>query len=298
MMSCIQNGMFVHNIRTFMEYEEKLPEDTDGITPDAEVESIEFRNVSFSYKGGKEIIHDLSFRIGKNESVALVGHNGAGKSTIIKLLFRLYDPDSGEILVNNRNIKEYQLEEYRNLFAAAFQDYKIFAFSVADNVLMERNVDDPERVVKEALTRAGVYDKIQSLPQGIHTVLTKEFEEDGAVLSGGEYQKVVVARALANPAPVKVFDEPSSALDPIAEYELFQAIMEESRDHIMFFISHRLSSVKDADVVFMLEEGTLIERGTHEELMQLGGKYAAMYQMQAKNYQPDDADWEVEWNVD
>ena len=109
---------------------------------------------------------------------------------------------------------------------------------------------------------------------------------------------VVVARAVANPAPVKVFDEPSSALDPIAEYELFQAIMEESRDHIMFFISHRLSSVKDADVVFMLEEGRLIERGTHEELMQLGGKYAAMYQMQARNYQPDDTDWEVEWNVD
>lgn len=298
MMNCIQNGMFVHNIRTFMEYEEKLPEDTDGITPEAEVESIEFRNVSFSYKGGKEIIHDLSFRIGKNESVALVGHNGAGKSTIIKLLFRLYDPDSGEILVNNRNIKEYHLEEYRNLFAAAFQDYKIFAFSVADNILMEREVDDPEKVVKEALTRAGVYDKIRSLPKGIHTVLTKEFEEDGAVLSGGEYQKVVVARALANPAPVKVFDEPSSALDPIAEYDLFQAIMEESRDHIMFFISHRLSSVKDADVVFMLEEGRLIEQGTHAELMELDGKYAAMYQMQAKNYQPDDTDWEVDWNVD
>lgn len=293
MMTCMQNGMFVHNIRTFMEYEEKIPEDADGIIPEKEIVSIEFRHVSFAYKGGKEVIHDLSFSIGEKESVALVGHNGAGKSTIIKLLFRLYDPDSGEILVNGRNIKEYHLEKYRALFAAAFQDYKIFAFSVADNVLMERGTKQPEQAVKEALTRVGVYDKIRSLPQGIHTVLTKEFDEDGAVLSGGEYQKVVVARALANPAPVKVFDEPSSALDPIAEYELFQAILEKSREHIMFFISHRLSSVKDADTVFMLEDGKLAEKGTHAELMESGGKYAAMYRMQAKNYQPEETDLEV-----
>ena len=225
------------------------------------------------------------------------GHNGAGKTTILKLLFRLYDPDQGEILVNNRNIKEYNLEEYRNLFAAAFQDYKIFAYSVADNVRMERDLDDPEKTVAEALKRAGVYEKVMSLPHGIHTVLTREFDDSGAVLSGGEYQKIVVARAFANPAPIKVFDEPSSALDPIAEYNLFQAILEESRERIMFFISHRLSSVKDADTVFMLEKGKLIEQGTHEELMEQGGKYAAMYKMQAKNYQPEETDLEVEWDA-
>lgn len=297
MMTCSQNGMFVYNIRTFMSYEEKIPEDAKGDLPDQEISSIEFRHVSFSYRGGKEVIHDLSFKIGKNESVALVGHNGAGKTTILKLLFRLYDPDSGEILVNGRDIRKYDLEAYRNLFAAAFQDYKIFAYSVMDNVLMERQVEDPETVTVEALKRAGVYEKVMSLPQGIHTMLTKEFEEEGAVLSGGEYQKIVVARAFANPAPVKVFDEPSSALDPIAEYDLFQAILEESRDHIMFFISHRLSSVKDADVVYMLEEGCLIEQGTHEELMGKDGKYARMYQMQAKNYQPEESDLEVEWDA-
>lgn len=295
--SCTKNGMFIHNIQTFMKYEEKIPEDLDGASPDHAIESIEFRNVSFSYRGGKEVIHDLSFRIGKNESVALVGHNGAGKTTILKLLFRLYDPSRGEILVNGRNIKEYNLEEYRNLFAAAFQDYKILAYSVADNVLMEREMEDPERVVIQALKRAGVYEKVQSLPQGIHTVLTREFDDAGAVLSGGEYQKIVVARAFANPAPIKVFDEPSSALDPIAEYNLFQAILQESSEHIMFFISHRLSSVKDADVVFMLEEGRLIEQGTHMQLMQQNGKYAAMYRMQAKNYQPEETDLEVEWDA-
>ncbi len=297
MVTCSQNGMFVYNIRTFMSYEEKIPEDAKGVQPDREIKSIEFCHVSFSYRGGKEVIHDLSFKIGKNESVALVGHNGAGKTTILKLLFRLYDPNEGKILVNGRDIKEYDLEAYRNLFTAAFQDYKIFAYSIMDNVLMERQVKDPEKVTVEALKRAGVYEKVRSLPQGIHTMLTKEFDETGAVLSGGEYQKIVVARAFASPAPIKVFDEPSSALDPIAEYDLFQAILEESRDHLMFFISHRLSSVKDADMVFMLEEGRLIEQGTHGELMEQNGKYAHMYQMQAKNYQPEESDLEVEWDA-
>ncbi len=297
MVTCSQNGMFVYNIRTFMSYEEKIPEDAKGVLPDREIKSIEFCHVSFSYRGGKEVIHDLSFKIGKNESVALVGHNGAGKTTILKLLFRLYDPNEGKILVNGRDIKEYDLEAYRNLFAAAFQDYKIFAYSIMDNVLMERQVEDPEKVTVEALKRAGVYEKVRSLPQGIHTMLTKEFDETGAVLSGGEYQKIVVARAFASPAPIKVFDEPSSALDPIAEYDLFQAILEESQDHLMFFISHRLSSVKDADMVFMLEEGRLIEQGNHGELMEQNGKYAHMYQMQAKNYQPEESDLEVEWDA-
>ncbi len=297
MVTCSQNGMFVYNIRTFMSYEEKIPEDAKGVLPDREIKSIEFCHVSFSYQGGKEVIHDLSFKIGKNESVALVGHNGAGKTTILKLLFRLYDPNEGKILVNGRDIKEYDLEAYRNLFAAAFQDYKIFAYSIMDNVLMERQVEDPEKVTVEALKRAGVYEKVRSLPQGIHTMLTKEFDETGAVLSGGEYQKIVVARAFASPAPIKVFDEPSSALDPIAEYDLFQAILEESQDHLMFFISHRLSSVKDADMVFMLEEGRLIEQGNHGELMEQNGKYAHMYQMQAKNYQPEESDLEVEWDA-
>lgn len=196
----------------------------------------------------------------------MVGHNGAGKTTIIKLLFRLYDPTSGEILVNGRNIKEYNLRAYRQLFAAAFQDYKVFALSVKDNVLMGRKVKGVDEAVIEALKKAGVYEKVISLPNGINTILTKEFDEDGAVLSGGQYQKIVVARAFVQDTPVKVFDEPSSALDPIAEYEMYKSIMKESKDKTMIFISHRLSSVRNADRVFMFDKGELIEQGTHEEL--------------------------------
>lgn len=284
-MESMKLGLFIENLRTFMEYEEKLPEDSDGIMPEEEIRSLEFRNVSFAYKeGGEYTLKNLSFMIEGKTSVALVGHNGAGKTTIIKLLFRLYDPTEGEILLNGRNIKEYNLKAYRNLFAAAFQDYKIFAFSIRDNVLMHHAKAEEEAIVLDALKKAGVYEKVMSLPHGIDTILTKEFDEEGALLSGGEFQKLVVARAFAKEAPIKVFDEPSSALDPIAEYELYESIQKDSIGKTVVFISHRLSSVRNADMVYMLENGEIIERGNHKELMLQNGAYADMYQKQAKNY--------------
>jgi len=286
LMECGKNGMFLHNLRSFMNHKETIAENQDGIIPNTVINSIEFKNVSFGYKIGVPIIKNLSFKMEEKSSIALVGHNGAGKSTIIKLLFRLYDPTEGEVLVNGINIKEYNLKAYRSLFAAAFQDYKIFAGTVKENVMMGRSGSN-EKIIN-SLTRARVMDKTNSLPNGIDTILTKEFDEEGQVLSGGEFQKIVVARAFANPAPIKVFDEPSSALDPIAEYELFESILEESKNNFMIFISHRLSSVKNAKEVFMLENGEIIERGTHIELMALDGQYALMFKMQAKNYQPDE----------
>ena len=282
-MSGFKNGLFVDNLRTFMEYKEKLPENYDGLEPEAEIKSIEFRNVSFSYKE-EQVIRNLSFEIRGGKTYALVGHNGAGKSTIIKLLLRLYDPTEGEIFLNGRNIKEYNLRKYRELFAAAFQDCQIFSLPVVENVLMRKVFEGDEEVVTEALKLAGVYEKVESLPKGIYTILTKEFAEDGAVLSGGEYQKIVVARAFVKECPVKIFDEPSSALDPIAEYRLFDNILKSSRNKTMLFISHRLSSVQNADWVLMLEEGTIIEEGTHKMLMQNQGAYADMYKKQAVNY--------------
>ncbi|MDE5819468.1 MAG: ABC transporter ATP-binding protein/permease [Lachnospiraceae bacterium] len=287
-MEAMKNGQFLEYFRTFMEYRETIPEDQDGIIPEEKVQSIEFKNVCFAYKSNDPVIRDLSFRIEGDKVCALVGHNGAGKSTIIKLLFRLYDPTSGEILVNGINIREYNLKSYRKLFSAAFQDYKVMAMSVRDNVLMGAQFEKPDETAERALRCAGVWDKIQSLPGGMNTMMTKEFDRDGAVLSGGEQQKIVVARAFAQNASVKVFDEPSSALDPIAEYELYRGIMDESKGHITLFISHRLSSVKDADMVFMLEKGTVIEQGSHRELMEQNGKYCEMFTKQAQNYLADE----------
>ncbi len=281
-MDLIKNGVFMNNLRTFLEYEEKIPQDQKGEIPEG-FESLEFKNVCFSYKD-EETIKDLSFRIDKGDIVALVGHNGAGKTTIIKLLLRFYDPTSGEILLNGKNIKEYDLRAYRRLFATTFQDFAIFAMSIKENVLMGRHYENEEEIVHRALRRAGILEKVESLPKGVDTIMTKEFDKDGAVFSGGQHQKLAVARTFAKESPVKIFDEPSSALDPIAEYELFKNIMKEGRDHTMVFISHRLSSVKNCDKVFMLEKGTIIERGDHRELIDKKGKYAKMYIRQAMNY--------------
>ena len=282
-MEILKNGVFINNLRGFLEYEEAIPEDQDGDMPEKEFRSIEFRKVSFSYKD-EQTIQDLSFVITKGQTAALVGHNGAGKTTIIKLLLRLYDPTSGTIFYNGRDIREYNLKAYRELFATTFQDFQMFGMTIKENVLMGRHYEKEEELVIEALKKAGVYEKVSSLEKGIDTMMTKEFDEDGAVLSGGESQKIAVARTFVKDAPMKIFDEPSSALDPIAEYELFQNIMKEGSDHTMLFISHRLSSVKNCDKVFMLEKGHLIEEGTHSELMAANGSYAQMYKKQAMNY--------------
>ena len=283
-----KNGLFVDYLRTFLEYEEKIPEDYDGDDPGTEIESLEFRNVSFAYKDDV-VLSNLNMKFNGGKTYALVGHNGAGKSTLTKLLLRFYDPTQGEILLNGRNIKEYNLQKYRSLFATAFQDNRMFSMSVADNVTLGEDIpeDKRERIVVDALKLSGVYDKVMELPKGINTTLTREFDDEGAVLSGGEFQKIVVSRAFARQCPIKVFDEPSSALDPIAEYKLFDNILKVCRQNTLLFISHRLSSVQNADHVFLLENGQVREEGTHRELMKKKGIYADMYQKQAENYLAD-----------
>lgn len=287
---CFKNGLFVEYLKTFLEYKEKIPEDYDGADPGPTIESIEFRNVSFAYKDIR-VLENLNMKFEGKKTYALVGHNGAGKSTIIKLLLRFYDPTEGEIFLNGHNIKEYNLQKYRALFATAFQDNRMFSMSVADNVVLGENIppEKKEEVVTQALKLSGVYEKVMSLPKGIDTTLTREFDDQGAVLSGGEFQKIVVSRAFARDCPVKVFDEPSSALDPIAEYMLFDNILKACRDNTLLFISHRLSSVQNADYVFLLEKGKVREEGTHRQLMEKNGAYADMYTKQAQNYLADSA---------
>ncbi|MCR5532160.1 MAG: ABC transporter ATP-binding protein/permease [Lachnospiraceae bacterium] len=280
-----KNGLFVEYLRRFMEYKERIPENYAGDNPGTEIRSIEFRDVSFAYKD-KEVISHLSMEFRGGKTYALVGHNGAGKTTIIKLLLRFYDPTSGQILLNGRDIREYDLRKYRNLFATAFQDHRMFSMTVAENVIMGEPIpqEEQESRVTEALKLAGAYDKVMSLPKGIDTILTHEFDDKGAVLSGGEFQKIVVARAFVKECPFKVFDEPSSALDPIAEGTLFDNIYRTCEKNTLVFISHRLSSVQSADWVYLLSDGTVKEAGTHDMLMKQHGIYADMYEKQAKNY--------------
>ncbi len=283
--SLFKNGLFIEYLRTFLEYKEKIPENYEGIDPGTEIKTLEFRDVSFSYKD-KEVLSHLNMEFRGGKTYALVGHNGAGKTTLIKLLLRLYDPTEGEILLNGRNIKEYDLKKYRALFATAFQDNRMFSMSVTDNVVMGETIPEAKKTerVEEALKLSGAYDKVMSLKHGMGTTLTNEFDDEGAVLSGGESQKVVVARAFVKQCPFKVFDEPSSALDPIAEATLFDNIYETCKDNTLVFISHRLSSVQNADWVYLLSDKTVKEEGTHRMLMEKHGLYADMYTKQAKNY--------------
>ncbi|MBP5734095.1 MAG: ABC transporter ATP-binding protein, partial [Lachnospiraceae bacterium] len=177
-MEVLRNGMFINNLKGFLEYEEKIPEDFDGEMPDPDFQSLEFRKVSFSYKD-KEIIHDLSFQINKGEIAALVGHNGAGKTTIVKLMLRLYDPDSGMILYNGKDIRTYNLKAYRDIFATTFQDFRLFGMTVKENILMGRHYESEDEMVKDALKKADVLERIEALEHGIDTVMTKEFDENG-----------------------------------------------------------------------------------------------------------------------
>lgn len=284
-----KQGMYIANLRAFMEYSPGMPEDSDGVPAPERVERIEFQNVSFSYRTGGPVLKRVSFTIQAGVTCAIAGYNGAGKTTLIKLLLRLYDPTEGRILVNGRDIREYNLRSYRRLFATAFQDGKILARSVRDNISMGEEL--PEERIWQALKLAGIEKTIEAFTYGLDTVLTKEFTEEGAVLSGGQAQKIIAARAFAQTSTVMVFDEPSSALDPIAEYELFQSISRAKQDKLLLFISHRLSSVQNADQILLLGNGHLMEEGSHLELMRRNGEYAALYRMQARNYQ---AVWEEE----
>lgn len=285
-MQCVKDSLYIEQIQSFLEYEPRIPEDTDGDLPDLAVRSIEFDHVWFGYQTGEWILKDICLTIKSGQSTAIVGYNGAGKSTLIKLLLRFYDPDRGRILLNGADIRTYNLRAYRALFSTAFQDGKIFADTVAENILMGRHGTPQEdaRIVWDALKRAGMAEEVAAFPMKEHTILTKEFNAEGMLLSGGQNQKIIAARAFAKDTPILVFDEPSSALDPLAEHALFASIRDYSRGRILFCISHRLSSTQDADTVLFLENGRITERGSHEQLMREGGSYAGLYRVQAQNY--------------
>lgn len=274
--------LWVQNLREFLEYEPKIQ--SGDITPE-EFSSLEFKNVSFRYKDdGDYIVKNVSFKIEKEQTIAVVGHNGAGKTTLSKLIMRFYDVTEGEILYNGINIKEYKLLEYREKFASVFQDYRVFAMTVSENVLTEEVTDENRETAVKALKMAGAYEKIGRLPNKENSLLTKEFDSEGVLLSGGETQKVTIARLFARNFDVAILDEPSSALDPVAESKMYDALIEGTKGKTVIYISHRLSSATRADNILVFNKGVLSENGTHTELMENGGKYCEMFTLQASGY--------------
>jgi ATP-binding cassette subfamily B protein len=275
-----EHALYADKLMAFLAYRPKII--GGGAMPET-FRSLEIRGLCFSY-GKEEILSDVNLKIERGDKIALVGYNGAGKTTLIKLIMRLYDPTEGEILYNGRNIKEYDVEAYRKRIGAVFQDYKIFAATVAENVLADEYDESKRENVLSALSKSAFTDKLASMEKGIDTELTREFSKDGAELSGGEAQKIAIARVFARPCDILVMDEPSSALDPISEYELNRSILESAEDKTVIFISHRLSTTRHADRIYMFEKGKLTEQGSHDELMEMNGNYAYMFGLQAEKY--------------
>lgn len=281
--AAIQQG-YLH---AYMEMDDCLMQGSgEELVPLSCPPSIEFRDVTFTYpETDKPVLEHLNLTIQPGQKIALVGANGAGKTTLVKLLTGLYRPDSGEILLGGRNIESYSQEEYFDLIGTVFQEPFLMAFSIEENVACcDEQQADHQRVCR-CLQRAGLWERIERLPKGVKTPYSKELYEDGESFSGGEAQRLMLARALYKDAPVMVLDEPTAALDPLAEAQMYAQYNNLTANKTSIFISHRLSSTQFCDRVLYLEGGKIVEDGTHQQLMALGGSYAKMFAYQAYYYQ-------------
>ena len=278
-----ESKYYISHLRKILDYK-PIIENTGTLDLDNhQLYDIEFKDVSFVYPGHEEyILKNVSFKISKGEKIAIVGKNGAGKTTIVKLLLRLYDPTSGEILINNINIKEYKVNQLRKYFSTILQDYNKYAFTISENILLDTK--ENEDLVNESLKFSGLFDKIQNLKYKEKTYISREFSEDGVDFSGGEYQKLALSRAFAHDSPFIVFDEANSSLDLLAEYELNSKIMNELKEKSAILISHRLSTTVHANLIIMIDGGKVAEIGTHEELLKNNKLYTQMYHKQIEAY--------------
>lgn len=255
-----------------------------------EVETVEFRNVTFTYPNAeKPVLKNVSFSIHKGEKISIVGLNGAGKSTLVKLICRMYQADSGEILINGKNIYEYEYLSYMKCISAVFQDYRLFNFSIAENISCKESGADEERI-SHLVEEVGMKEKIDSLPDGINSRFGKEYEEDGIELSGGQGQKIAIARALYKKASMVILDEPASALDPIAEAEIYEKFNNLVEDKTAIYISHRMSSSVFCDRILIIDGGTVADYDTHENLMKkTDSLYYKLFHSQAENYKLEES---------
>lgn len=279
-----ETSLYVQKIRDFLDYQPVI-QTTEGADPKDSAKEMELEQVCFAYrKGQNDLLRDISLHISPGEKIALVGYNGAGKTTLVKLLMRLYDVDEGRILADGKDIRTYDVQKYRDSIGTVFQDFQIFAGNIKENVLLDVAQGCDEDRIRDALSDSGLMERIDEMPQGLDTPLTTEFQEDGLNLSGGESQKLAIARVFYRKAGLMILDEPSSALDPIAEYQLNHAMLSATKDKTVIFISHRLSTTRLADRIFMLEQGRIVEQGSHEQLLAQKGKYAQMWRVQAGAY--------------
>ena len=269
-------------------------EDTQGandkpVSPPPVFKFLEFKGVRFKYPGTDNyILKGISFKMESGRHYAFVGLNGAGKTTITKLLTGLYDEFEGDILINDKNISEYGQGELKSFFSVVYQDFARYHITMKDNIRIGginamESEDEAERI-KQAVERVGLQETVKKLPDGIDTPLGK-IKGGGMDVSGGEWQRIAMARAVMNPAPVRILDEPTAALDPISESRLYEEYEQISRDKTTIFISHRLGSTKLADEILVIGDGHIIENGTHDELMDLDGVYTQMYESQRSWYQ-------------
>jgi ATP-binding cassette subfamily B protein len=275
---------FIKDLNQFLELSETAGADVLSAIVPLEFESLEFKDVSFTYPGtDKKILDGCSFKIQRGRHYSFVGVNGAGKTTLTKLITRLYHGYGGEILLNGKPLGEYSMADVKAAFCAVFQDFARYDVTVAENVAVGKANGASDAEIDRAIKLSGFAEKTAQLSNGKDTLLGKTHDE-GVDLSGGEWQRVAFARAIISPAPVKILDEPTAALDPVAESRVYAQFEEISRGITTLFISHRLASAKMADTIFVLEKGRIAESGSHDELMQAGGIYAEMFESQRSWY--------------
>ena len=280
-------GIRIHDLQDFLAVESKL--DTT-VKQNADIQKlsdyeIRFEHVGFHYPNSdRMVLKDINIVIPYGEKLIIVGENGAGKSTFVKLLFRIYDPTEGAIYVGGRNIKDFPLEEYHHLLASVFQDFRMFSFSIRDNIVFGSEAYESDDKIMEILKRLGMDKKIRNLPKGLDTCLNTDYEEDGVMMSGGELQKLAIARAIYRNADILVVDEPTSALDAISEADTYRILRSVIGKKTGIFISHRMSSARFGDKIALFEQGRITEYGTFREVMQLKRRFFELYHLQAQYY--------------